>query len=226
MTLTHERRFLSKGLPALEVRTTKDGPSVIAGYAAVFDKLSDDLGGFLEKIAPGAFKRTLARGDDVAALFNHDPNKVLGRRSAGTLALAEDSIGLRFEIQVNMDDPQARSVASMVGRRDVIASSFGFDVASGSEWAETPDGFPLRTITEVAKLWDVAPCVFPAYPDTEAVARSALAGLAQQRALPLEPLYRALRDRQLFRFLADPRPETPPELILARRRMEAVLGGR
>jgi HK97 family phage prohead protease len=224
MTLTHERRYLSKGLPALEVRKAQDGPTTIVGYAAVFDRLSEDLGGFVEKIAPGSFKRTLSRGDDCAALFNHDPNLVLGRRSAGTLTVIEDSVGLRFTISVNLEDPQARSVASMIERRDVIASSFGFDTSEAT-WGETPDGYPLRTIHEIAKLWDVAPVVFPAYPDTEVLARSALAGLAEKRSLPLDPLVQALRAGRLREYLADPRPEASPELILARRRMEAVLGG-
>jgi HK97 family phage prohead protease len=69
------------------------GKSKISGYSAVFDRLSEDLGGFREKIKPGAFKNALA-GSDVRALFNHDSNYILGRESAGTLQLHEDSKGL------------------------------------------------------------------------------------------------------------------------------------
>ena len=80
----------------IEVRRVGGKPPKLVGYAAVFDSLSDDLGGFREKIAPGTFKKTIRRSD-VRALWNHDPNYVLGRRKAKTLKLKEDEHGLRSE---------------------------------------------------------------------------------------------------------------------------------
>ena len=65
-------------MPAADLKVLTDGPSRIVGHAALFDVLSQDLGGFRERIKPGAFAETL-KDDDVRALFNHDPNVVLGR---------------------------------------------------------------------------------------------------------------------------------------------------
>jgi HK97 family phage prohead protease len=81
----------------LETRASEgeSGP-VIEGYAAVFDQLSVDLGGWRERIAPGAFKRTIGESD-VRALWDHDAKYVLGRNRAGTLALEEDARGLRIQ---------------------------------------------------------------------------------------------------------------------------------
>ena len=73
-----------------------DEENKIVGYAAVFNQLYVDLGPFREKIAPGAFKKTIQEAD-VRALWNHDPNFVLGRTKSGTLKLQEDDKGLAIE---------------------------------------------------------------------------------------------------------------------------------
>lgn len=92
----------------IETRSgTKPG---IRGYAAVFNQLSEDLGGFRERVLPGAFKDCLAASPDVRCLFNHDPNAVLGRTKAGTLRLAEDNKGLHFDC----DLPDTRTAAELV----------------------------------------------------------------------------------------------------------------
>ena len=89
----------------LEFRAASDdGAGTISGYAAVFDKLSVNLGGFREQIAPGAFDGRL--NDDVRALFNHDPNRILGRTASGTLTLKIDEVGLRYTV-----DPLPESAA-------------------------------------------------------------------------------------------------------------------
>jgi HK97 family phage prohead protease len=162
-----ERRFV----PATELRAAADeeGPVVIEGYAAVFNTLSEELFGFREKIAPGAFKTALDRPDDVRALHNHDPNIVLGRSTANTLTLSEDDTGLRFRCELP-DTSQARDLAVSIGRGDINQCSFGF-ITKGEEWEFNTDGPDIRTITDV-ELFDVSTVAYPAYTDTSVALRS------------------------------------------------------
>jgi uncharacterized protein len=89
---------MEKRFQLTEVRAVKNGDKrTIIGYAARYNVLSGDLGGFREHIASGAFKRILATKPDVVCLFNHSDSAVLGRTTAGTLRLSEDSRGLKFE---------------------------------------------------------------------------------------------------------------------------------
>jgi HK97 family phage prohead protease len=90
----------------IKVETRDDGRQMVTGYAAVFHR-NDDPGtqyslakDFVERIAPSAFNRALADKHDARALFNHDPNHVLGRVGAGTLRLSVDNVGLRYEIDL------------------------------------------------------------------------------------------------------------------------------
>lgn len=139
----------------------------LQGYAAVFNQRTSILGLFEEQIAPGAFRDALGR-DDVRALFNHDPNYVLGRSTAGTLRLVEDERGLRYEI-APPETQAGRDVTELVSRGDVQGSSFSFEVEAESwDHRATP---PLRTIERV-KLYDVGPVTFPAYEQTTVSARS------------------------------------------------------
>ncbi|MDP6709416.1 MAG: HK97 family phage prohead protease [Alphaproteobacteria bacterium] len=153
---------------AIEVRADEGEDPVIVGHAAVFNQLSVDLGGFREKIAPGAFSKAI--GGDVRALFNHDPNLILGRSVAKTLRLAEDSTGLAVEI----DPPAtatARHVVEAMRRGDVSQMSFGFRTIK-DEWTRGEPGEPsIRTLLEV-ELFDVSPVTFPAYPQTDVAVRS------------------------------------------------------
>ena len=144
----------------VERRSEGDGPPVIVGYAALFDVLSEEMRGFRERIAPGAFAASLDAGDDVLGLFNHDPNFVLGRRSAGTLKVAEDDKGLRYEIQVP-DTRAGEDVVNSIERGDIQGSSFGF-VTIEDDWDETRTVRELRQIA----LWDVSPVTYPAYAAT------------------------------------------------------------
>jgi hypothetical protein len=139
---------------------------VITGYAAVYDRLSLDLGGFREKILPGAFDKVLARQrgkQDVVAVFNHDNNIVLGRTSSGTLELSSDAKGLRYEVT----PPATRSdIVELIARRDVRGSSFAFTVGTGGDAWSSDDKGSIRSVREVSGLFDVGPVVNPAYPDS------------------------------------------------------------
>lgn len=147
-----------------------DEKRVIVGHAAVFNTLSEDLGGFREQIAPGAFL-TAIKEDDVRALFNHDPNFVLGRNTSGTLRMSEDSKGLAIEIDAP-DTQFARDLLHSMERGDISQMSFGFNVRpNGSNFAEDDDGQIIRTLTDV-RLFDVSPVTYPAYKETDVAVRS------------------------------------------------------
>jgi Escherichia/Staphylococcus phage prohead protease len=151
----------------VELRVAADGESKkLVGHAAVFDQLSSDLGGFREKVAPGAFADAVE--GDVRALWNHDPNFVLGRTKSGTLRLNEDPTGLAIEVDPP-DTQAARDLMTSIGRGDVDQMSFAFRTIKDS-W-ETTNGGEVRTLEKV-ELLDVSPVTFPAYPQTDVAVRS------------------------------------------------------
>jgi HK97 family phage prohead protease len=167
----------------LVIEPRQNGQAAIVGYAAVYNRLSLDLGGFREEILPGAFDRILNRQRgkaDVVALFNHDSNMVLGRTSSGTLELSSDEKGLRYVVT----PPASRDdVLELIRRRDVAGSSFAFTVSpSGERFRQTDEGKTIRQIREVKGLYDVGPVLTPAYPASSATVamRSYQAWLAEQ----------------------------------------------
>jgi HK97 family phage prohead protease len=153
-----------------------DGQDHIGGYAAVFNKLSNDLGGFRERVKTGAFSDYLRAGGDVVALFNHDPNFVLGRRRSGTLRVSEDQRGLRFEADPAQTNT-AQHVLELIDRGDVSQCSFSFRCLE-DEWTEEPDpsipgrSIKVRLLKKVNPLFDVSLVTFPAYPDTSCDVRA------------------------------------------------------
>ena len=160
-----EKRYLQE----VELRAGNEGkPAQIIGYAARFNSKSVDLGGFREVILPGAFTRTLARGRDVKATYNHDPRLVLGSTKAGTLRLEEDDRGLRVEI----DPPETRAdVVESIRRGDVNAMSFEFTVKPADEEMTRETAQNLRTLGQV-ELLGVGPATYPAYPQTSVSVRA------------------------------------------------------
>lgn len=152
----------------LRLVVSEDGePARIVGHAAVFNQWSQDLGGFRERIAPGAFTRTLGEAD-VRALWNHDPNYVLGRNRAETLALREDDEGLAFEV-LPPETVWANDLLVSMRRGDVDQMSFGFRTVRDN-WLQDSDGNISRELLEV-ELFDVSVVTFPAYPQTSAQVR-------------------------------------------------------
>lgn len=164
-----ELRF-AMGADSNEIRVDISAAEAVVGYAAKFNVRSEPLGGFIEIIMPGAFDDCL--GDDVVALFNHDPSQVLARTTAGSLRLSVDDIGLRYEFDLASDDC-SEQVAAYINDGRVTQSSFAFDVASGGDqWEEQTDGSVLRTINKFRRLYDVSPVTYPAYPDATVALRS------------------------------------------------------
>lgn len=143
------------------------GKRTLAGYAAVFNSDTRIGTSFREMVMPGAFTETLKTAD-VRALFDHDSGRLLGRKSNGTLRLAEDKRGLAVEIDLP-DTSDGRDIAELVKRGDLDGMSFSFFVTH-DEWDETQDP-PLRQIHAV-ELHEVSVVTFPAYADTTLAMRA------------------------------------------------------
>lgn len=149
--------------------TREDGDNLsIEGYFAVFNSIYEIVPGMSESIAPGAFSKTLS--GDIRALINHDTTLVLGRTKANTLQLREDNHGLWGHIDINPNDTDAMNLYERVKRGDVDQCSFGFDILS-EETDFRDDGSVHWTIKEV-ELYEVSPCTFPAYEETNISARA------------------------------------------------------
>jgi len=163
-----ERRFFTIQDMKLEKRDDAETLPKITGYAAVFNKYSVDMG-FREKIAPGAFRSAL-KISDARALYNHNPDYVLGRQSAGTLTLKEDKRGLWMEV----DPPNtsyARDLVENIRLKNIKEQSFGFTVKSDS-WEDINEDTPTRTLLEIGEVFDASVVTYPAYQDTTVALRS------------------------------------------------------
>lgn len=172
MTMQMERRDAAVAWPDQDFDFRADGSGLaFKGYAAVFNSRSEDLGGFRETLAPGAFKRSIggSHGRAIKAFLNHNQDVVLGNTKKGTLRLSEDDRGLLAEIDLP-DNEWGRPVADAVRRGDISSMSFGFTVPKGGDsWNET---HTERTIHEV-HLWEVSPVTgWPAYAATTATVRN------------------------------------------------------
>ena len=149
-----------------ELRAVEGGDGMtFTGYAAVFNSPSEPLP-FIERIAPGAFKRSLKARNDIKLLWNHDTGSVLGSTRAGTLKLEEDNYGLRVTAMLP-ETSLGKDVRTLVQRGDVNAMSFGFSVpANGDSW--NTDGTE-RTLKSV-RIHEVSIVAFPAYQQTAGTA--------------------------------------------------------
>ena len=166
----NDREIRTFTLDEKSFESREDGTRRIVGHAAVFNQWSEDLGGFREQIAPGAFAEAI-NADDVRALFNHDTNQVLGRNRSKTLTLLEDSRGLMSEI-ILPDTQLARDLEALMKRGDINQMSFAFHVNKEDQtWKKAGEEPWERTITKVSRLYDVSVVTFPAYPQTDAAIR-------------------------------------------------------
>ncbi|HRP23612.1 HK97 family phage prohead protease [Thauera sp.] len=157
-----ERRGAAGGLRA--------SGRVLSGYAAVFGQ-ETRIGGFTERIKPGAFSKSLASGRDILALMDHRADALLGRTKSGTLKLYEDDKGLAFELR--LPDTQAgRDLVALAERGDVGGMSFGFIVEDEAWTGETRElrQVDLREISVVQAI--------PAYQQTEISLRNKPAELS------------------------------------------------
>lgn len=153
----------------VELRSEVKGRTLV-GHAAVFGQLAQVPGGY-EEVARSAFDKVLADpATDVRALFNHEPNMLLGRQAAGTLRLGTDSEGLAFEIDLP-DTTVGRDVQVLAERGDLSGASFAF-IPGEEEMDTAPDRRVLRRHTSVSFLRDIGPVTAPAYTGTDVQLRS------------------------------------------------------
>lgn len=165
---TVEKRNLTTN--NVEIREDENGMKTLAGYAVKWEMKSVTMGWrrFKEQFKRGAFTESLTN-DDQLALWSHDTSKVLGRTKNGTLRLFEDEIGLRFELDL-LDTTLGEDAYKTIKRGDVDGVSFGFSMLK-QEWDEADPDNVVRSIV-TAKLVEISPVAFPAYPDSQVSARS------------------------------------------------------
>jgi HK97 family phage prohead protease len=158
-----------KAAQPFTVRTLQDGRKQVSGYAIVWNSLSQDLGGFTEICSPGMLTRTLRENPDVLILRDHKQELLLGRTTAGTLALRTDNTGLAFTVTlpataIGDDTYENVKLGNLQG------VSFGFSTVEDS-WAVDSDGNVVRTLLDI-DLYEISPCSFPAYMATSVDARA------------------------------------------------------
>jgi HK97 family phage prohead protease len=192
----------------VELRSSKSG-RMIGGYALKFNRLSQNLGGYIERIAPSFTNQSRADGfAGVVCRYNHSDELLLGTTSSGTLQCSVDDTGLLYEV----DCPECRSdVLEMVSRKDVAYSSFAFEVHE-QEWGTTADNVPQRTLIS-GRIIDVAPVSSPAYRDTSVAMRT----LADRMSAPYEDVIAMAKADDLRKlFIRSDRPGSPREPVAIR----------
>lgn len=191
-----ERRSLSLSLESntlIAIEERDGGKKMLRGHAALFNVLSEDLGGFREQILPGAFAEALPR-DDVRFLINHE-GMPLARNRSKTLRLMEDSRGLAFEADPDPEDPDWVRLLRKLDRGDISQMSFSFRVMpGGQDWAKDDEGRNIRTLKKL-RLFDVSAVTYPAYLQTDVARRSLDEWTRQQRPPAPLNLMRALNDQ-------------------------------
>lgn len=157
-----------------------EGDRVIRGYPIVFNSLSEDLGGFRERILPEAVDRSLQA--DIRALVDHDTAKVLGRTKAGTLRIRKERSGLRVDIDPDLEISYARDIVRAVARGDVSGMSFGFRVLE-DEWHDAKP-VPIRDVVDM-EIREFSVVTFPAYLEADVeIAKRSLSAYLQTRGFP------------------------------------------
>lgn len=168
MNQTEKRNLATNDV---EIRESEDGKRTLTGYAVKWEMKSVTMGyfkRFKEQFKRGAFTESLTN-DDQLALWSHDTSKVLGRTKNGTLRLFEDEIGLRFELDLP-STTLGNDAYETIKRGDVDGVSFGFQMQK-QEWDENDVDNITRSVLK-AKLLEISPVAFPAYPDSQVSARS------------------------------------------------------
>ncbi|CAH8247370.1 HK97 family phage prohead protease [Paenibacillus melissococcoides] len=163
-----ERRMLTNKVE-LRADNEESAPRIV-GYGLRFNVWSQDLGGFVERIDPKAINE--ADMSDVRCLIDHESGKVLGRTTSGTLRLAVDDFGLRYEVDPP-DTTYASDLIKVMKRGDINQSSFAFRIDyenDGDEWIyDEKSGLYNRTIRKIKRVFDVSVVTYAAYVQAESL---------------------------------------------------------
>lgn len=169
-----ERRFISEKRGRAKIETRADGTKELVGLGAVFYDGTEATeyrlwGNVKERIMPGAFDRAIEEKHDVRGLVNHNPNNLLGRTAAGTMAIEKTTEGLAYRIELP-DTQVARDTAISVDRGDLSGSSFSFSITSET-WRQEGD-WEIRELNDL-DMYDTGPVTYPAYEGTSVGVRDA-----------------------------------------------------
>lgn len=173
-TLEIENRFLSFDVRADEKQESEE-KGIVEGYAVVYDKKTDICGYFEEVIKRGALDNADLK--DVPLLVNHDTDTIPVARSrrnngSSSMTLTVDEKGLKIRAELDLkNNARASELYSAIKRGDISGMSFMFTVKK-DEWTDEDSDYPKRTITEIAKVYEVSAVTFPAYNDTSIGARA------------------------------------------------------
>jgi HK97 family phage prohead protease len=175
----------------LELRAAANGDGMtFMGYAARYDSPSLPLP-FTERIAPGAFTRTLKSRNNIKMFVNHSDLHVLASTRAKTLRLEDRADGLFVEADLP-DVTYANDLRVLMQRGDVNTMSFGFSTVRDS-WS---DNGAERTLNEVRLIEVSVVTSTAAYPSTSASVRN-LKLIARRTATDFDALTDAIAALEL-----------------------------
>ncbi|MGT2951595.1 peptidase U35 [Streptococcus cuniculi] len=167
--MKHQKRECYRSADFQTREDSETAEKVLSGYFIKFEEETEIFPGYFEVIDKQSLDGVL-ENSDIRALFNHDTSLVLGRTGNGTFIPEVDEIGLRGDIVINQDDPDAIGAYARVKRGDVVGCSFGF-IPTKIDTQQREDGSVIDRILKM-ELLEVSPCTFPAYPKTEIAARN------------------------------------------------------
>lgn len=199
-----ETRILSELVEARE----SEGASTIAGYAAVFDTPYEVMG-FTESVSPKAFNKTLKERADLAVVWSHDADRVLGTQASGTARFSTDEHGLRYEADLDLEDPDGIGAWRKIKTGKVRQSSFSFEPIK-DKWEERDGQPPHRTLLEV-RLYEASPVWMGANPQTDIDVKRAAASFAEYRGADPDLIEKAMREGTLADALTEHRDDDTQE---------------
>lgn len=155
-----------------EIRQSQDSNTTeIDGYIAKFDSPTELFDGFYEQIDRGAFDNTLKDGHDIFLLYHHQWDKPLASVQTGTLTLATDNVGLRFNATINGNLSYGKDAIELIRQKLIKGCSFGFTSKRESNEYNSTDDTIMRTLLEV-DLYEGSILCIPQYEDTSVFARA------------------------------------------------------